>query len=137
MAGVFDSDIAVAKQLIAEYGQTCYWQKPAPVVTAVPGYPTAGDLPDPVECTIAFFSAKDLGFSRNLGDGYHRGQNEAMPDIPANAEIGLMVGDVDFEPASNDTVRRGSPTAERLPIVSIDRLAPNGTPVLYYVMLKQ
>lgn len=124
----FLDDIATARELIFENGQDCWWQKPAPTVAAVPGYPTAGALPQPIPCQIAFFRPKDLD----------AGVQQFMDTIPGtevsdNTEIGLMAGDVPFTPDNLDRVRRGAVDAEPISIIKIDRLAPNGTPILYYV----
>lgn len=129
MAGVFDDDIATAQELIAEFGQDCWWQKPAPVTDdSVPGYPVVGDLPDPVPVKIAFFSGRDL----------NRGTFEflaMMPgiEIPDNGEVGLLAGGLSFTPQNVDTIRRGAIDADECSIEKIDRLAPNGTPILYYI----
>lgn len=125
MAGVFDDDIATARELIDLYGAECGWQKPAPTTEDTPGYPTEGELPDPVPCKIAFFTGRDLG----------RGSEEflmmlAGMDVPVNQEIGLLAGGLSFTPEMTDTIIRDG---AELAIKKIDRLAPNGTPILYYV----
>lgn len=128
--GVYDDDIATAQELIAEFGQTCYWQKPAPIDDdSVPGYPIEGEQPEPVECKIAFFSGRDL----NRGTFTFLQQMLPSMEVPDNGEIGLLAGGIPFEPELTDTVRRGSPTAAESAITTIDRLAPNGEPILYYV----
>lgn len=123
---IFDADIQAAKELIALYGEDCGWQKPAPLVEDVPGYPEEGELPEPVPCKIAFFSPRDLG----------RGSEEflamlAGAEVPTNKEIGLLAGGVSFTPENTDTIIRSS--GGEVAILKIDRLAPNGVPVLYYV----
>lgn len=128
MAGVFDDDIATAKELIDEFGQQCYWQKPAPTTGGEPGYPTVGDLPEPIPVKIAFFSGRDL----------NRGIFEflsMMPgiEVPDNGEVGLMAGGLTFTPENTDMIRRGAADAAQCSIEKMDRLAPNGTPILYYI----
>lgn len=123
---IFDADIQTAKELIALYGEDCGWQKPAPLVEDVPGYPEEGELPEPVPCKIAFFSPRDLG----------RGSEEflamlAGAEVPTNKEIGLLAGGISFTPENTDTIIRSS--GGEVAILKIDRLAPNGVPVLYYV----
>lgn len=131
--GVFDDDIATAQELIAEYGQDCWWQKPAPIISGgVPGYPVVGDLPDGVPCKIAFFSGRDLDrgtypFLQFMG---------TTTEIPDNQEIGLLAGGISFTPELTDSLRRGAVDAPLMSISTIDRLAPNGIPVLYYVTVE-
>lgn len=125
---VYDDDIATAQELIAEFGQECFWQQPAPEVVGVPGYPTAGVLPDPIPCIIAFFSAKDLD----------RGTMQSLEpmvgtEVPDNMQVGLLAGGLSFEPALTDSIRRGAVDAPLVSIAKIDRLAPNGTAVLYHI----
>jgi len=117
-----------AKELIYEFGQDCWWQKPGVTVTSSPGYATAGELPQPSPCTIAFFSLKDLD----------RGVMQLVDVMPGtevqdSAQIGLMAGGVDFTPQLTDTIRRGSATAAEISILKMDILEPNGTPVLYFI----
>lgn len=125
--GVFDRSIAAAQRLIARYGQDCLWQKPALETEDVPGYPTIGDAPAPVPCRIAWFSPRDIG----------RGAEEFMAlmvgiEVPSSGQVGLLAGGLDFEPNEKDSViRDGVPVS----IKKIDRLAPNGTPILYYVTI--
>jgi hypothetical protein len=130
--GVFDDDIATAKELIAEFGQTCYWQKPAPATGGVPGYPGVGTLPDPIECKMVFFSPKDL----DRGVLSWRELMQAS-EVPTNGEIGLLAGGISFEPEVADTIRRSGATGRQWAIHKIDLLAPNGDPVLYFVTVTQ
>lgn len=130
MAGVFDDDIATAQELIAEFGQDCWWQKAAPKATNnVPGYPTDGALPTPVRCKIVFFSARDL----NRGTFEFLQMIAPSFEVPDSGEIGLLAGGIEFTPEMTDTVRRGAVNADEVSVDKIDRLAPNGTPVLYYI----
>ena len=129
---VFDDDIATAQELIAEFGQTCYWQKAAPALTSViPGYPTDGVAPDPIECKIVFFSGRDL----NRGTFEFLQQMALSMEVPDSAEVGLLAGGIAFTPEMPDTVRRGAVDADECSIDRVDRLAPNGTPVLYYIVM--
>lgn len=123
--GVFDRTIATAKRLIARYGQDCLWQQPAPTTEDVPGYPTVGDKPEPIPVRIAWFAPRDLG----------RGTEEFMAlmagiEVPSGTEIGLLAGGLDFEPNDEDTVIRDG---NELSVKKLDRLAPNGQAILYYV----
>lgn len=127
---VYASFVATGQRLIDRYGQTCYWQKPAPIddETTTPGYATVGAVPTPVECKIAWFSPRDLdrGVQETLG---------MMEDseVPEGMYIGLLAGGQSFEPDNTDTVRRGAIDADAIAVMSIDKVAPNGTDVLYFV----
>lgn len=128
MRETYADAIADAKELIEEFGQDCWWQKPAPTVAAEPGYPSAGALPQPIPCTIAFFSPKDLD----------RGVTQFMDvipgtEVPDNAQVGLLAGGLSFTPELADTIRRGAANAREISILKLDLLAPNGTPVLYFI----
>lgn len=125
---VFDDDIATAQELIAEFGQLCFWQKPAELIESIPGYPTQGPLPAAVECRIAFFSPKDL--DRGVGEWLAMMQGS---EVPMNTQIGLLAGGGSFTPEPADTIRRGAIDAPRLAIAKIDLLAPNGEPILYFL----
>lgn len=130
MAGVFDEDIQAAAELIAIYGADCLWQKPAPLVEDVPGYPSQGPVPDPVACKIAFFRGKDVGYASEAFMALLAGT-----EVPTSGEVGLMAGNVPFSPDDSDTIVRspGEANETHLTITGIDRIAPNGTPVLYFV----
>lgn len=126
--GAYDADIAVAQELINEFGQPCFWRKPASEQGGTPGYPGAGETPEPIPCSIAFFSGRDLG----------RGSAEFIAallgtEVPLGEEIGLLAGGIEFTPELTDTVSRGTVDAAPVAIKKIDRLAPNGTPILYYM----
>lgn len=126
MASVYDEDIATAKELIALYGQDCLWHKPAPVIGGVPGYPEIGAEPDPIPCKLAFFSSRDVGRG---GAGAFLAMLRGT-EVPANKEVALLAGGIDFEPENTDHIDRGGVLVA---IEQIDRLAPGGVPVLYYV----
>ena len=120
--------IADAREMIEEHGQPCWWQQPAPKSGGVPGYPGAGALPQPIPCTIAFFSPKDLD----------RGIMQYADVIPGtevtdSTQVGLMAGDVPFDPKNTDMIRRGAVDATPISIIKMDLLAPNGTPILWFV----
>ena len=127
---VYDEDIETAKELIQEFGQDCFWQKPAPTVAGVPGYNTEGALPDPIACRMAFFSARDL--DRGVEPFLSLMTNT---EVPASGIIGLLAGGIAFEPKLTDTLRRGAVDAPCLSIEDIDLVGPDGTPVLYFVRM--
>lgn len=128
MAGVFDRTKATAARLIARYGQSCQWQKAPVAVGGEPGYPGEEAPVAPAPCKIVWFSPKDLG----------RGSGEfaallAGTEIPTSGEIGLMAAQgLTFTPEEADTVIKGGASVA---IEKLDRLAPNGEPILYYVTI--
>lgn len=127
---VYDEDIATAKELIQEFGQDCFWQKPALPVADVPGYSVDGVLPDPIHCRMAFFSARDL--DRGVEPFLSLMTNT---EVPASGIIGLLAGGIEFDPKLTDTLRRGAANAPCLSIEDIDLIGPDGTPILYYVRM--
>lgn len=125
---VYARSIAAAQKLIEKFGRDCYWQKPAPLSAGVPGYPTVGTLPDPILCRIAFFAPKDLdrGVQQFL---------DMIPgtEVPDNTQIGLLAGGITFEPENTDHIYFDVGRTEGISIIKIDRLAPSGEPVLYFI----
>lgn len=125
---VYTPFIATAIKLIDRYGRTCYWQKPAPYSAGEPGYPDVGALPNEIECRMAFFSPRDLdrGVMDFLG---------MMPgtEVPDNAQIGLLAGGISFTPENTDHIYLDEALTQALAIEKIDRIAPSGEPVLYFV----
>lgn len=125
--GVFDRSIATAQRLIAKFGQDCEWQQQTPEDGGTPGYPGDGVVPDPIPCKIAWFAPRDLGRGTEVFAALMAGI-----EVSSSNEIGLLAGGLTFEPDDADTIIRGT---ERLAIKQIDRLASNGTPVIYYVQV--
>lgn len=127
---VYDSFINTATRLINIWGQLCWWQKSAPIddETTTPGYATVGVVPDPIPCRIVWFSPRDLdrGVQEQLG-------MVEDSEVPEGMLIGLMAGGQTFTPENTDTVRRGAVDADPIAVMSIDKVAPNGTDVLYFV----
>lgn len=123
--GVYDSSIALAQRLIKAKGQACGWQKPAVVVTGgTPWNPEYSEItPNPIPCEIVFLMPNRYS---------HRMFIEGT-EVPEDAEIGLMKGNVSFEPKLTDTIIRNGKV---LTIHKIGQLAPNGESVLYYLAVK-
>lgn len=126
MANVFEPDVETAKELIALFGEDCAWHKPAPETAGEPGYPGEGVKPDPVPCKIAWFSPRDLGRGSEMFLALMRGT-----EVPQTGEIGLLAGGLAFLPELVDHVERADGSLRS--ITKIDKLAPNGLPILYYV----
>lgn len=125
---VYAPFIATAIKLIDKFGRACYWQKPPAYSGGTPGYPEVGATPDPIDCKMAFFSPRDLdrGVMEHLG---------MMPgtEVPDNAQIGLLAGGISFTPENTDRIYLDEALTQSLSIEKIDRIAPNGEPVLYFV----
>lgn len=125
--GQFDRAIASARRLIDKYGEACVWRKPAApdedVQDAEPWRDVREGDPTDVDVKIAWFPpGGQLAFLAAISD----------TEIPAGTELGLMAPG-DFEPLASDVLlRTGGVEAE---ITKIDRLAPDGTPVLYTVWI--
>lgn len=127
-AGVYDSAIATANRLIDKFGASCVWAKPAaPDPDADPWRDQREGEPDEHNVSIAFFSAKDLGYGTTLALAALAGT-----EVPAHNQMGLMPGGLDFDPELTDTVTFGEKTID---VTKIDTLAPNGTPVLFFLWL--
>lgn len=119
--GVYDRQIARTIKKIKQKGQLVIWQQPGLVQnTAEPWRHDDAVPPDPIPVYIVFLSPK----TTSLNELFHLMQGTTVPD---GAPRGLM-GAVDFTPAENDKVLRGS---ETLRVKSIDIVAPNGDPILY------
>jgi hypothetical protein len=124
MNGVYDRAIATARRLIEKYGQRCQWQKPAAPADGAPSWrdQRAGEGPTfPV--SIAWFPPGKANPMLAL---------IPQTEVPDHSEVGLMAAG-DFEPKINDTINRFNGTSR---IVHFDKLAPNGTPIMYTLYVK-
>lgn len=122
--------IALAIELIGEAGEDVVWQKPASVVEgSSPWRDERGvGIPTSFPATIAFFSPLDLARGRGQFAMFNSGT-----DIMSYTEVGLLAGACGFLPEVTDRLLRNGETVE---IVEIDKIAPNGVPILYYVSVK-
>lgn len=127
--------IAAAKRLIAAKGQACLWRKPAPEdVTADEWRDVRDGEPTDVEVRIAWFTPRDLGRG---SEQFLQALAGTSIDVPEGVEIGLMAP-VEFEPLTSDTILKGTdPDGIEIAIQTIDRIAPDGTPILYFVKVKR
>lgn len=120
--------IATAKRLIAKYGAACTWTKPAEADDAAkPWRDLRTGPPSPYPVDIAFFSAKDLGYGSTMALAMMAGS-----EVPAHSQMGLMAGGQEFNPELTDTLTFG---ADTLDVTKIDKLAPNGEPVLFFLWI--
>jgi hypothetical protein len=125
----YERQIAAAKRSIASKGEACTWNKPvAEAAGADPWRDVRDEDADPLEypVRIAWFSPRDLG----------RGTGEFLAaltgqEVPEGVMIGLMAGGQGFEPTDADWITRAD--SSKVEPMSIDRLAPDGTPILYFV----
>jgi hypothetical protein len=128
MTGVYNSAIATAERLIAKFGASCVWSKPAEADgTGDPWRDERTGMPEDFDVSIAFFSAKDLGYGTTLALAAMAGT-----EVPDHNQMGLMAGGQAFDPELTDTLTFGEDTID---VTKIDKLAPNGTPVLYFLWL--
>lgn len=124
--GVYDASIAAAKRMIAAKGAECIWRRENAAAGGDAWNPQPG-APSEWPVSIAFFSPRDLG----------RGSAEFLSalrgtEVPTSNEIGLMAGGLEFDPSDADVIERWDGVKG---IKSIDRLAPNGQAILYFVTL--
>lgn len=130
----FARQIASAQRMIAAKGQACLWRKPAAVdPDAAPWRDVREGEPTDIPVFIAWFSPRDLGRGT---DAFLQALSGASIDVPDGYEVGLM-GAGDFTPLPSDTIVKGTDDeGPETSIVSIDRLAPDGSPIIYFVKVK-
>lgn len=128
----YAATIALAKRMIAAKGEACVWSKPAPVDPSADEWrDVRAGSPAVFPVSIAWFTPKDLGRGR---DEFLSALKGNSVDVPEGVEIGIMAATT-FEPLASDTiVRTGGKVAH---IVEIDRIAPDGSPILYFVKVKR
>ena len=119
--GVYDDDIEMVLELIAESGQVCDWFKDAVTFTD-PDAPWKGGVTAPVayQPSIVFVPQREMGMY-GLVD-YLKGTEVVQYDT-----YGLM-GPGDFTPETTDRVLRGG-----VPLVvkNINTIQPNEQIILY------
>lgn len=126
--------IATAQRLIAAKGQACLWRKPAPLDETADDWRDVREG-DPIDAPvrIAWFTPRDLGRG---SEQFFQALAGASIDVTEGVEVGLMAA-VEFEPLPSDTILKGTdPEGVAIAIQSIDRIAPDGTPILYFVKVK-
>lgn len=124
--GIYDRQIASAKRMIAAKGADCTWRRPVRAEGGEAWNPQPSNSVDtPVK--MVFFSPRDIG--RGMGEflAALRGT-----EVPTSSEVGLLAGDINFEPSDADIILRWD---GQKGIKSIDRIAPNGEAILYFVTL--
>lgn len=124
--GVYDRQIATAKRIIKAKGAECVWKRTTAAEGGDAWNPQPG-VPQEWPVSIAFFSPKDLGRGTGEFIAALRGT-----EVPTSKEIGLMAGGLEFDPSADDVIERWDGVKG---IETIDRLAPNGEAVLFFVTL--
>ncbi len=123
----YDRAIASALRMIEAKGQACAWHKPADADPAADSWRDVrtGDPEGPFDVSIAWFppALQTMRYLANSPDG-----------IPEGFELGYM-GAVEFEPVNGERIERT--TGEFVTVFNIDRLAPDGTPILYTLWVKR
>ncbi len=121
----------LALEMIAAAGQVAQWHKPKPQVA---GSNPWRDIRDgaPVEFapSMVFLSPIDAARGRGRADFAMFGNGT---DVVVYSEVGLLAGSCGFVPEITDTLLRNNIVSE---IVAIDKIAPNGTPILYFIAVK-
>ena len=122
----YERQIASARRAIEKAGVECFWRKPAEAdPDAKPWRDGDGEQPDDVPVPIAWFAPSDVGKGGDVFRAFMNGT-----EVPQGSEVGLMPGDCGFNPAGGDIVVRFQ---DELRVTKVDRLAPSGVPILYYV----
>jgi len=120
--------IETAKRLIDKFGAECVWVKPAAEdPNAKPWRDNRQGEAEEFNASVAFFSAKDLGYGSTLALA-----NMAGTEVPAHSRMGLMSGGQEFNPELTDTVWFNG---DEIDITKIDNLAPDGEPILFFLWI--
>lgn len=124
-SGEYSRAIATAQRLIAKKGLRCTWHSNRQQENAEKPWRPLDNNDTPVVVPMLFLPTGRVGDEfRSLLQG---------TEIPQGAEMALM-GAVTFEPALTDTIQRFGQT---LRLKTIDRIAPNGLPVLWVLGVVQ
>lgn len=124
--GQYDEEIADAKELITEFGQSVEWQQTVEVENTEQPWKGTSGTPKKYKTKIAFVAAKDNEWRKLLA--YLKGT-----EVASSRMAGLMAGGQKFIPSLKDFVIRGDKT---LAIESIDIVQPSDQPILYIVEFK-
>ncbi len=120
--GVYDTQIATAKRLIAAKGQLVTWrQLPTTLPDSDKPWQPSADMPNDFDAKIVFITMNRMGreLLRFLSG----------TEVTTGTVRGLMAAS-SFEPSTKDVIFRDNKT---LRIISIDPLCPNGETILYTI----
>ena len=122
---------AMAVEMIAAAGQTVQWRKPQPDVEGSDPWRDDRDG-EPIEFApkMVFLSPIDAARGRGRNDTT---MFSSGTDVVNYSEVGLLAGDCGFVPEVTDSLYRNGNVSE---IAAIDKIAPNGTPILYFIAVR-
>lgn len=125
--GVFDADIKLAQDMIAEFGEACTWLVPVPtpaneLPSGTKDWDDKQNDPQQVPCIILF-----LPPGQQLLQASRR--NQEGSEQPTGDMLGYMASTVGLDPRLKGRVKRSDNTYVVPTQVNI--LAPNGQVVLY------
>lgn len=120
--------IASATRMIEKNGLVCVWKRAAPIaVDAKPWRDEREGSSLSFRAPMVFFSPSDVGKGSELFAAKIGGT-----EVAGSTEVALMPSGLEFEPKIGDELYRNN---VRLNVIKIDRLAPSGVPLLYYVWI--
>lgn len=126
--GTFDRQRATAARLIALNGQTVTWQARR----------SSGPAAKPTGQAVTSYAVKMIFLTPKLNSLAKALSVLAGTEIASGGFIGLMAGDITFEPKLVDTVLRGTEVLSILPENGIEKLDPNGEgAILWYVRFQR
>jgi len=118
---VYTRQVASAKRMIAKYGQFCNWVKPI-VEVDDPDSPWNNGAGEPTtyeKIKIVFFPNPKHSLARAQGG-----------EVQVGASLAYMAA-VNFVPSLEDTIIKAD--GSHATIVAIDKIAPNGEPILFII----
>jgi hypothetical protein len=124
--GQFDRQIALAQRLIKKYGEPCLWEPTGTPTTADPTKPWISADAAPVTPTPV-----SILFKRDNQDVFAR--LTAGSNIESGGQKAIMAAN-SIVPSMTDSVVRSDGT--KLALQSIDKLAPNGQVIVWFLVFK-
>ncbi len=121
----------LALDMIAAAGLAVQWRKPtADVVGSDPWRDER--IGDHIEFApnMVFLSPIDAARGRGRAEFAMFSHDS---EVPVYSEVGLLAGSCGFIPEVTDRLYRNNNVSE---IVAIDKIAPNGLPILYFVAVR-
>lgn len=128
----YDSFTIGAASMIKDAGAIVVWTKPAaPVDGQKPWDDDREEVPPTFEPYMVFFSVLDAarGGTRGFFESFMKGT-----EVSDASEVGFLAGNCGFTPNQADTIER--PDGSIVQVVAIDKIAPAGPVVMYFVSVK-